>query len=266
MVQDHNKAAADAWNQGGADYDAISYAISDALAHAAQRLWAQPGERVLDIATGTGWTARNVARAGAQVVAIDIATELLNAAKALSALTTPSIDFQPADAEALPFADASFDAVISTFGIMFAGDQGRAASEAARVCRPGGRVVVAAWSPEPNGYIARFFSTIAKYSPLPAPSPSPLTWGDQEKVQALLGRAFDLSFETGVSRFYCPSGVAFWDEYRKGFGPIRQLEGRLDSARQAALRQDFLDLHEAYRTPTGITLERSYLLTLGTRR
>jgi len=68
MVQEHNKAAADAWNQGGADYDAISYAVSDALAHAAQRLWAQPGERVLDIATGTGWTARNVARAGAQVV------------------------------------------------------------------------------------------------------------------------------------------------------------------------------------------------------
>src|SRR5215472_8679277 len=196
MVQDHNKAAADAWNQGGADYDAISYAISDALAHATQRLWAQPGERVLDIATGTGWTARNVARAGAQVVAIDIATELLNAAEALSALTTPPIDFQPADAEALPFADASFDAVISTFGIMFAGDPQQASSEAARVCRPGGRLVVAAWSPEPNGYIAKFFSTIAKYSPPPAPSPSPLTWGDQGNVEALLSRAFDLSFET----------------------------------------------------------------------
>lgn len=265
MVQEHNKAAANAWDQGGADYDGISYAISDALAHAAQRLWAQRGERVLDIATGTGWTARNVARTGARVVAIDIAAELLNAARALSALATPSIDFQLADAEALPFADGSFDAVISTFGIMFAGDQQLAASEAARVCRSGGRLVVAAWSPEPNGYIARFFATIAKYNPRPAPALSPLTWGDPEKVQALLGRAFDLSFETGVSRYFCPSGVAFWDEYRRGFGPIRQLEASLDGARQTALRQDFIDLHEAYRTPTGITLERGYLLTLGTR-
>src|SRR5262249_16993626 len=236
MVREHNRAAANAWDQGGADYHGISYPISDALAHAAQRLWAQPGERVLDIATGTGWTARNVARTGAQVVAVDIAAELLNAARALSALTTPPIDFQLADAEALPFADASFDAVISTFGIMFAADQQQAASEAARVCRSGGRLVVAAWSPEPNGYIARFFSTIAKYSPLPAPAVSPLAWGDQEKVRALLGRAFDLSFETRVSRFFCPSGVAFWDEYRKGFGPIRQLEASLDSARQSTLR------------------------------
>jgi ubiquinone/menaquinone biosynthesis C-methylase UbiE len=266
MAMDHNKAAAKSWNQGGADYDRISYAFSDALGHAAQRLWARPGERVLDIATGTGWTARNVARSGAQVVAIDIAKDLLGAARALSTVAAPPIDFQNADAEALPFADASFDAVISTFGIMFAGNQQQAAAEAARVCRSGGRLVITAWSPDPGGYVARLLAMMGRHSPQPAPAVSPLEWGDRNKVRALLGSDFDLSFETGVSHSYCPSGAQAWDEYWKGFGPVHLLLSSLDDARRTALRQDFIDLHEAYRTPAGITIERSYLLTLGTRR
>jgi ubiquinone/menaquinone biosynthesis C-methylase UbiE len=138
---EHHQGAARMWGAGGAGYDKVSFAISDALAHAAQRLNARPGQSILDVATGTGWSARNVARCGAQVTAVDIAPELLAAAKTLASHLP--ITFWQADAEQLPFADAHFDGIISTFGVMFAVDQAQAARELARVCRPGGRLALA---------------------------------------------------------------------------------------------------------------------------
>ena len=141
----HHQAAASIWGQGGRAYDDISFGISDALAHAAQRLSAQPQEQVLDLATGTGWSARNVARSGAEVTGVDISPELLSAARELSAHVRPVIRFELGDAERLPFADGRFDGAISTFGIIFAQDQERAASELGRVVRKGGRLVLAAW-------------------------------------------------------------------------------------------------------------------------
>src|SRR5262245_16155987 len=135
QIVDHNRAAAAAWNAGGSSYNQVSFAISDALAHATQRLAPKAGERILDVATGTGWTARNVAGTGAAVTAVDIAPALLQAAQALSGQYRPPIDYRVADAECLPFADGEFDKVISTFGVMFAADQARAALELARVCR-----------------------------------------------------------------------------------------------------------------------------------
>src|SRR5262245_2516245 len=143
----HHKPAATMWGRGGKAYDELSFVISDALAHAAQRLNARAGEHVLDIATGTGWTARNVARAGAMVTAVDISPELLAAAADISAHMHPPIEFQLADAEQLPFDDGVFDGVISTFGVMFAVNQGAAAAELGRVCRSGGRITLATWAP-----------------------------------------------------------------------------------------------------------------------
>ena len=142
MAQKHNQQAAKMWGHGGSAYDFISFGISDALAHATQRMWPEPGEKILDVATGTGWSARNLASLGARVTGIDIADDLLEAARALSAHIDPEISYQHADAEALPFDDASFDGVVSTFGVMFAPNQEQAASELARVCRPGGRLVL----------------------------------------------------------------------------------------------------------------------------
>jgi len=125
----HHQAAATMWGRGGRHYDDVSFAISDALAHACQRLNARAGECILDVATGTGWCARSVARMGATVTAVDISQELLAAARELSVHVRPTIDFRHADAERLPFGDNAFDGVISTFGIMFALDQTQAAAE-----------------------------------------------------------------------------------------------------------------------------------------
>lgn len=266
MVQDHNKLASELWNQGGAEYDGVSYAISDALAHAAQRLWARRGERILDIATGTGWTARNVARSGASVVGVDIADDLLSAANRLSAHVRPAIDYRHADAESLPFDDATFDGVISTFGIMFAGDQKRAASEAARVCRKGGRAIIAAWTPDPEGYIVKFFGLIGKYNNAPPPAVSPLAWGTEEHASELLGEHFDLRFESRDSMLYAPGPEEVWQEYRSGFGPIKALTESLTDEDLESFHRDFLDFHEQYQTDLGVMLPRSYLLISGLKR
>src|SRR5262249_50571494 len=151
---------------------------------AAQRLSARAGEEILDVATGTGWSARNVARSGARVTAVDISNELLTAAKELSAHVRPPIAFQPGDAERLPFPDGRFDGVISTFGVIFAQNQQQAANELGRVVRKGGRLALATWAPD--GSVAKFQAIIARHSNAPPRQVSPLEWGDPRHVEELL--------------------------------------------------------------------------------
>lgn len=260
----HHEPAARMWGQGGRFYDDVSFAVSDALAHASQRLNAAPGQRILDVATGTGWSARNVARRGANVTAVDIAPELLAAAEELSAHVRPAITFQQADAERLPFPAAHFDGIISTFGVMFAIDQRQAAAELARVCRPGGRLCVAAWAP--GGSVAQFFGLIARHAKTPPPPASPLAWGDPPQVEALLGGAFDLKFEPGISDAYHDSPDEIWAWYTRGFGPLKQLAARLDDTALRALRDDLDAYHRHYQTPLGLNVRREYLVTVGVRR
>ncbi len=263
-ISEHNQTAADVWSLGGAEYDMVSFKISDALAHAAQRLAAKPGERVLDVATGTGWTARNVARFGASVVGVDIAEGLLEGARRLSAHTQPPISFERADAEHLPFADQAFDHVISTFGVMFAGDHNAAARELARVCKPGGRLVLATW--EPAGAVGDFFRLLSGYQDVPASAgPTPLHWGDPDHVRSLLSEAFDLRFEREVSRNYFDDVDAVWTSYMKSFGPMRALAQSLPDAKLAELKRDLDAYHAKFDTPNGLKIEREYLITIGTR-
>jgi SAM-dependent methyltransferase len=264
-VQEHHKPAAEMWSKGGRGYDDVSFAISDALAHAAQRLSPKPGERVLDVATGTGWTARNAARWGAHVVGVDIADGLLEAAKALAADVEPKIEFELGDAEALPFEDASFDRVISTFGVMFAGDQKRAADELARVTKPGGRLVLATWVP--GGSVEEFFGVLARHQPEPPPDgPSPILWGDPDHVRGLLGHAFDLKFEPGRNHNYFDTVDDVWEWYERGFGPVRTLNEHLDEAGRAALRADVDAYHAKYAGDAGVHIERDYLIVMGRRK
>lgn len=260
----HHRPAAETWSLGGAAYDEISFGISDALAHAAQRLSARPGQKILDVATGTGWSARNAARTGAEVTGVDIAADLLGAAERLSAHVEPAIVFRHADAEQLPFADASFDGAISTFGVMFAGRHERAAAELARVLRPGGRLVLATWTPA--GAVAKFFAVVGRHGDAPPPAPSPLLWGDPDHVRNLLGHDFDLAFETGLNNAYYDDVETMWACFSAGFGPIRRLAESLSPDRLAAFKRDIDAYHAAYAVPAGIHVRREYLLVIGRRK
>ena len=172
------------------------------------------GERILDLATGTGWTSRAVARSGAKVVHVDIASDLLAAAKARAAAEGLDIEYRIGDAERLPFADGEFDAVISTCGVMFAGRQEAAASELGRVYHKGGRIALTTWLSDSN--LFKMFQVMKPYMappPNPAP-PSPFEWGRTERTRELLGRDFDLKFEKGVSYYREPNGEAAWTTSR----------------------------------------------------
>src|SRR5262249_6390475 len=137
----HNEKAGATWGSAGHAYDKVSETIADAIAHAVTRVAPRPNESFLDVATGTGWAARLIKAQGANVIGIDIGRGVIAAARALS----PDIDFQVADAEAMPFGDASFDGIVSTFGVMFVARPEDAARELARVCRKGGRLGIVTW-------------------------------------------------------------------------------------------------------------------------
>ena len=180
----------------------------------------RPGQRVLDVAAGTGTTAHPAARRGAEVIATDLTPELVEVGRAAAAAEGLELTWQVADAEALPYADGDFDVVLSCIGVMFAPRHQRAADELVRVCRPGGTIGVLSWTPE--GFIGRLFAAMKPYAPPPPPgaSPAPL-WGHADHVRQLLGdRVSDLTARQQslrVDRF--TSGAEFRDFMKANYGP-----------------------------------------------
>jgi SAM-dependent methyltransferase len=264
-VQPHNGRPAAVWSAGGPHYDQISRGIADSIEHCVLRLDPKPGERILDLATGTGWTSRVVARRGAAVTGVDIAADLLSAARQKAEADGLAIDYRLGDAEDLPFEDGAFDAVVSTCGIMFASRPEAAAAELARVCRPGGRIALTTWLSDST--VFQMFVLMKRYMP-PPPSPappSPFDWGRTDRIRELLGGAFGLRFEKGVSYYREPSAQAAWDTFSEGYGPTRTLAGALDPEQRAALRDDFIGFHDGFRTEVGICVPREYWLTAGVR-
>ena len=264
-IQPHNERPSAVWSAGGKDYDRISRGIADSIEHCVLRLNPQPGERILDLSTGTGWTSRVVARHGATVTGVDIARDLLDAARARAEADGLPIDYQLGDAESLPFDDGEFDAVVSTCGIMFASRPDAAAGELARVCRRGGRIALTTWLSDGN--LSKMFQVMRRYQP-PPPSPappSPFEWGRVERIRELLGHAFQLKFEPGVSYYREPSGEAAWETFSTGYGPTRSLAASLDPERREALRRDFTAFHAGFPTDLGICVPREYWLTVGVR-
>jgi SAM-dependent methyltransferase len=243
-IQPHNERAAAVWSSGGKHYDQISRGISDSIEHAVMRLNPRKGERILDLSTGTGWTSRLVARRGAVVTGVDIAADLLAAARAKAGEEGLKIDYQLGDAECLPFETGSFDAVISTCGVMFAAKQEAAAAE-----------------------LAQMFEVMKRYMPPPpTPAPrSPFEWGRTERISELLGHAFQLRFEKGISYYREPSAEAAWNTFSTGYGPTRTLANSLDAEKRAAFRDDFIAFHAAYPSELGICVRREYWLTYGVR-
>ena len=265
-IRPHNVRPANVWSSGGRSYEEVSRQIAAAIEHAVYRLAPQPGEAILDLATGTGWGSRLVARHGATVTGADIAADLLAAAQERAAEEGLEVAYEIGDAEALSYADGAFDAVISTFGIMFASNQEAAAAELARVCKPGGRVVLTTWRTDST--LAQMFQVMRAYMPAP-PSPppaSPFAWGAIERVTALLGGAFELGFEEAVAPYYGRSAQNAWDVFVTGYGPTRMLAASLEPAQRAALERDFVAFHAQFATPLGIAMPRQYLLTHGVRR
>jgi SAM-dependent methyltransferase len=264
-IQQHNERPAAVWSTGGKDYDEISRGIADAIEHCVLRLNPHRCERVLDLSTGTGWTSRVVSRRGAAVVGVDIASGLLDVARVRATAEALPIEYRLGDAEALPFADGSFDAVVSTFGVMLASRPEAAAAELARVCRKGGRIALTTWLAD--SHVAGMFYVMKRHLP-PPPSPapsSPFVWGRTERIRELLGGGFDLRFEKGVSYYREPSGEAAWETFSKGYGPTRALAGSLDAARRESLRREFIAFHDRFATELGICVPREYWLTMGVR-
>jgi SAM-dependent methyltransferase len=266
VIQPHNQKPASVWSAGGAAYDEISRGISDSIEHCVVRLAPKPGERILDLATGTGWTSRRVAARGAQVVGVDIAQDLVAAAQARADAERLPIAYRVGDAEQLPFEDGEFDAVISTCGVMFASRPEAAAAELARVTKRGGRIALTTWLSDSN--VFKMFQVMKAYMP-PPPSPappSPFEWGRTERISQLLGDAFDLKFEKGVSFYREPDGEAAWNTFSTGYGPTKALAASLDDARRAELRRDFIAFHDGFPTELGICVPREYWVTVGWRK
>jgi len=226
------------------------------------------GERVLDVAAGTGSAAVRAARRGASVVASDLTPELLDTGRECH--PDDVLDWEVADAEALPYADDSFDVVMSCIGVMFAPHHERAADELVRVARPGARVGILSWTPE--GTIGRLFATMKPYLPPPPPgaTPPPL-WGSEDHVRELLGdRVGDLTSRPGtlpVTRF--ANGTEFRDYFAAYYGPTitGYRANAQDAERTAALDRDLADLgeREGTRADDGsFTMGWEYLLTTAT--
>lgn len=267
-VEPHNAKAQSVWNAPAGRYDEISRSIADAIEHAVERLQPRTGERVLDLATGTGWASRVIAQRfpGVKLVGADIADQMLDYARAQAARLQLDIEYRHADAEALPFADGELDAVISTFGVMFASKPERAAAELARVVKPGGRVVLATWKPDSG--VFQMFGVMKKHMPpppQPAP-PSPFAWGDTARVKELLGDAFELRFEQGTNRFRYASGEQAWQLWVNHYGPTKSLAQNLGDEGRKQLQRDLVAWHETFPSELGYDQPRDYLITHAVRR
>ena len=198
------------------------------------------GERVLDVAAGNGNATLAAARRFGRVTSTDYVPALLDRGRQRAEAEGVAVTFEVADAEALPYADASFDVVLSSFGVMFTPDHRQSARELIRVCRPGGRIGLAAWTPQ--GFLGQMFQVVARYVP-PIPGvQSPLMWGTDAHIQELFAGTAAISQTPRFFAFRYESAEHMVDVFRTYYGPVHKAFAALDAPRQAALEQDLLDL------------------------
>ncbi|MDX6483126.1 MAG: hypothetical protein QOH02_115 [Gaiellaceae bacterium] len=256
-------AAGAIWGEAPLDRIAVGAAAShEALV---TELTLARGTRLLDVATGTGAVALRAAKRGAVVTAVDIAPQLLERARIAALEADLAIDFLVADAEHLPFATGSFDAVASAQGAVFAPDREAVARELARVCRPGGSLgltcPIAAEFPFELARILASFRPGTRDAWL-----GPFAWGDAAEAERLLGREFDLVFSELAAPFRVATPREGWDVYSESFGPLSDLVRSLGPAGRAELRARVLELLGRYVTSHGVVAPRPLLLVVGRRR
>jgi SAM-dependent methyltransferase len=259
------KRMRDTWMAG--DFGVIARYAEPAMEEFVSRLQLRPGTRVLDVACGTGNTLIPAARAGAVVTGVDIATNLVEQARARAAKEGLKVEVREGDAEQLDFPDASFDVVISTFGAMFAPRPELVARELLRVTKSGGLIAMANWTP--MGFVGKMFRTSANHVPPPADIPPPALWGDEEVVrQRLGGGAKQITCTRRILDFVYPfPPVEVLGLFRKYFGPTQVAFSKLDEKGQAALAADLEKLwaehNQAIDETTKVRAE--YLEVLATR-
>ncbi|ACL65026.1 Methyltransferase type 11 [Anaeromyxobacter dehalogenans 2CP-1] len=239
------------WSSG--DYAVIGTTlqiVGETLCEAAA---VSAGERVLDVACGNGNAALAAARRFARVTGVDYVPALLERASARAAADGLAVELRGGDAEALPFDDGAFDVVLSTFGVMFTPDQARAAGELLRVCRPGGRIALASWTPD--GFIGKVFQAVGRHVPPPAGLRPPAAWGTEARLHELFvpgAREIRAQRREFVFRY---RSAAHWVEvFRTWYGPIHRAFAALAAEARPALERDLLALLEEADTATDGTL------------
>jgi SAM-dependent methyltransferase len=206
------------------------------------------------------------ARAGADVTGLDLAPDLIETARKNTEQEGLSVQYDVGDAEALPYEDAAFDVVVSTFGVMFAPDHAAVARELARVTKPGGRLGLASWT-EDSG-IGDIFRVMKPFQAAPPPQGvgNPFKWGDEEHIRELLGDDFDLELEVLDTEHRPSSGEEAWEIFSTSYGPTKTLAESLDDDRREELHNAWVELYEKSRVGDEIVHHRHYLRVLGTRR
>lgn len=251
----------------GGDYSAVAALITLISERLADSADLRSGSRVLDVAGGSGNTALAAARCGAEVVSLDYVPSLLERGRVRARAEGLEVEYVEGDAQALPFPDASFDAVISAVGVMFAPDQATVAAEMLRVCRPGGTIAIANWTPD--GFIGGLLRTVGAHVPPPAGVASPLLWGTEEHVRALFGAGVeDVRTRRRHQVFRFDSPEAFTDLFREKYGPTRTAFAALTDEGRAALARDIGDLVRRFDRLGGdgpVAIPSEYLEVVATR-
>jgi SAM-dependent methyltransferase len=231
------------WSSG--DYAVIGTTLSLTGELLCEAVEVRPSQRVLDVAAGNGNATLAAARRWAEVTSTDYVAALLERGRARAAAERLDVTFQEADAEALPFADSSFDVVLSVFGVMFTPNQEQAAAELLRVCRSGGAIGLANWTPD--GFIGHLFRTIGKYIPPPPGVKPPALWGSEQRLRELFGDGIsELTIKRRLFVFRYRSAQHWLHVFRSCYGPVLKAFAALDAGGQAGLESDLTELLQRF--------------------
>jgi ubiquinone/menaquinone biosynthesis C-methylase UbiE len=247
--RDSNAATADleavksrqqaAWSSG--DYAIVGTTLQIVGEELCEALDLRAGQKVLDVAAGNGNVTLAAARRWCEATSTDYVPALLERGRVRASAEGLKVAFKEADAEALPFVDGTFDAVVSTFGVMFTPDQDRAAAELLRVCKPGGQIGLANWTPD--GFIGQLFKILGKYLPPPAGTKSPALWGTRARLDQMFGSgASTIRAEPRYFMFRYRSAEHFIEVFKTYYGPMLKAFAALDEAKQKGLQDDLIAL------------------------
>lgn len=254
-----------AWSSG--NYAVVGSTLQIVGEQLCEALDLRAGAKVLDVAAGNGMASLAAARRWCDVTSTDYVPALLERGRARAEAEGMAIEFREADAENLPFDAASFDVVLSTFGVMFTPNQDRAATELLRVCKPGGKIGLANWTPD--GFIGQVFKTLGRYLPPPPGAKSPALWGTPARLTEMFGAgAVSIQAEPRLFNFRYRSPAHFLDVFKTYYGPVLKAFAALDDARQNELQNDLhaLNVRMNRATDGSMIVPSEYLEVIVTKR